>query len=170
MADSFEDLIGEFESPIRSVGICKKGSLWREYDELREQLDAMQGQGNARMRQSTDAVAVAQRLRDLEEEMREHTVRFTFRGASKSKLAAIKKRFPPAKGQGIDWDPVAGAAAFIASCSHEPKMTEAQVEQLEERIGHGQLDKLFSAAWAATTDDTTVPKSARASALLDEND
>jgi hypothetical protein len=167
MADDFEDLIGEFEPPIRSVTICKKGSLWREYDELREQLDA--AQGTPRMGQTAETVAVAERIREVEEEMREHSIRFTFKGASKSKLQAIKKRFPPAKGQGGDWDPMAGAAAFIASCSHEPKMSEEQVSRLEDRIGHGQLDKLFSAAWAATTDDTTVPKSVRASAVLNEN-
>ncbi len=168
MGVSFEDLIEDFEPPVRSVSICKKGSLWAEYDELRNQLEKMPTAEH--MGQSTDKAEVAQRIQALEQEMGQHMARFSFKGINKGRLSAIKRRFPPSKGQNnSDWDPVAGAEAFIAACSHDPVMTEDQVKILSDKIGHGQLDTLFSTAWVATTQDGSVPKSARASAVLGAN-
>ena len=164
---SFEDLIEDFEPPVRSVAICKKGGLWAEYDELREQLEG--ATPGVRMGESTERAEVARRVKALEEEMSQHMARFSFRGIGKGRLAAIKRRFPAAKGQAGDWDPVAGAEAFIAACSYEPVMTEEQVKILSDRIGHGQLDRLFSTAWVATNQDGSVPKSERASEVLGAN-
>jgi hypothetical protein len=101
--------------------------------------------------------------------MSHHMAHFSFKGIGKGRLAAIKRRFPVPKGQQGDWDANAGAEAFIAACSYDPVMTEDQVKTLSDRIGNGQLDRLFTSAWLATQQDGSVPKSERASAVLGES-
>lgn len=166
MSVSIDDLIGRVKSPVRSVTICLNADLQAEHDELNEQLEAMRREQATTMGGSGAGVEIATRLREIESEMRSSEQVFKFRGISSHAIRAIQDRFPAREGKREAWDAEAGSSAVIAACSVEPKMTEEQAVRLVDVLSHGQTDKLFTAAWIATTGTSSVPFSARASALL----
>ena len=168
MGLNVDDLIGRVKVPVRSVTIVLDASLMAEYDELREKLDAA-NRSQARMGQANEALELAQRMAELEEQMREASATFQFKGISKNALNVITKRFPPKKGTNLDWDVDAGSVAYAAACSHEPAMTEDEAGRLCDALAQGQWEKLFNTAWMATKGDGSVPFSARASELISQN-
>jgi hypothetical protein len=164
MGVALKDLRGKVKRPVRAVTVCLDGELWARYDELTAKLDGIRAQqGPAKMGESSEARAVADEIRRVEEAMREAQVTIEFRGISSYQLAEIQARFPAQDGRG--WDVNAGAAALIAACAVEPT-TEAEARELLEEVSHAVNDKLFTAAWEATTGSSDVPFSVRASALI----
>jgi hypothetical protein len=165
---SVDDLIGRVKVPVRSVTIVLDASLLAEYDELREQLDAT-NRNQGRMGQANEALELAQRMAELEDQMRTASAKFQFKGISKNRLNVLIKKHPPKKGSQSDWDVDAGSVDFVAACSHEPEMTEDEAGRLCDALAQGQWEMLFKTAWAATKGDGSVPFSARASELISQN-
>lgn len=168
MGLSVADLIGRVKVPVRSVTIVVDASLMAQYDQLREKLDGA-NRSQATMGQANEALDIARQITELEDQMREASATFEFRGISQNALNALVKRFPPKKGSGSDWDMNEGSVAFVAACSHEPAMTEAEAGQLCDALAQGQWEKLFNTAWLATKGDGSVPFSALASGLISQN-
>jgi hypothetical protein len=165
MGVALKDLRGKIKRPVRSVRICLDGELWARHDELTAALERLSSSnGYGKMAQSSDARAVAQELADVEKAMRESEVTLEFRGISSYRLAEIQARFPAKDGRS-GWDVDAGSAALIAACAVEPT-TEEEARELLEELTFAASDKLFTAAWQATTGSSEVPTSARASALI----
>lgn len=164
MGVALKDLRGKVKRPVRSVSVCLDGDLWARYDELTAQLDAIRSQPSApKLGDQPAGREVAEQIAAVEQQMRDAQVTIEFRGISSFQLAEIQARFPAKDGRG--WDIHAGAAALIAACAVEPT-TEEEARELLEELSHAVNDRLFSAAWEATTGSTSVPFSARASALI----
>jgi hypothetical protein len=163
MGVAIRDLKGKVKRPVRTVTVCLDGDLWARHDELSAKLDALRAQTASRMAPSPEVTAAAEELRAVEDAMREAQVTIEFRGISSFKLAEIQARFPAKDGRG--WDVNAGAPALIAACAVEPT-TEDEARELLEEVNYAVSDKLFAAAWDATTGSSDVPFSLRASALI----
>jgi hypothetical protein len=164
MGVSLSSLNGKIKRPVRAATVCLDGDLWARHDELTAQLDAIHtAQGRGKMGESAEARAVAEELTAVEKAMRASEVTIEFRGISSYQLAQIQARFPAKDGRG--WDVNEGAHARIAACAVEPT-TEEEAKNVLGQVNYAVSDKLFTAAWEATTGSSTVPTSARASALI----
>ena len=116
------------------------------------------------MADKSEAREIAQRVLDVEAEIEKAKIPFTFAAISPSAQGEIRARFPSKSSTG--WDVEKGAAAYIAACSVDPKMTEEQAEVLCVKLGSGGATELFNAAWNATNEGTSPAFSVRASALI----
>jgi hypothetical protein len=162
---SIEDVLGKIKIPVRAVQICLDADLQAEHDELTARLDVLRRETQSTMGQSSEAKAVAERIREVEAEMRDSEVTFKFRGLTKAGLRKLYDRFPAPEGTNLTWDVEGGAYALLAASAVEPTMTEAQAQQLLEQMSQGHADRMVGAAWLASTGSTAVPFSARASEL-----
>jgi hypothetical protein len=167
---SIEDVLGKIKVPVRAVQICLRGDLQAEHDELTARLDVLQRESRNSLSQGREQREVAERIRELEEEMRAAEVTFKFRGLGKNALKQLKGRFPAPEGSNLIWDVDAGAPALLSESAVEPKMTEDQATELLEQVSEGHADRMVGAAWLASTGSTQVPFSARASALTGSTD
>ena len=164
MGVALRDLTKKIKRPVRVAKVCLDGDLWARYDELTAKLDAATGQqGRGKMGETTEVRQLAEQVRAVEEAMRASEAAIEFRGISSFELAEIQARFPAKDGRG--WDINAGAAALIAACAVE-KTSEEEAEEFLRSVNYAVSDKLFTAAWEATTGSSDVPFSARASALI----
>ena len=165
---SIEDVLGKIKVPVRSVAICLRGDLQAEHDDLTARLDFLNREalGNNSLSGGGERREVAQRIHDLEAEMRDAEITFKFRGLGKNTLKRITDRFPAPEGSNMAWDVEAGAGALLAASAVEPTMTEAQADELLEQESRGHADQMVGAAWLASTGSTTVPFSVRASELI----
>jgi hypothetical protein len=162
---ALKDLDGKVKRPVRAVRICLDGELWARHDELTARLDGLRAQnGAAHMSDGGGATAIAQEITEVEEAMRASEVTLEFRGISSYQLAEIQARFPAKDGRS-GWDADAGSAALIAACAVEPT-TEDEARAVLKQLSFAATDRLFSAAWQATTGSSSVPTNARASALI----
>lgn len=168
MGLNVDDLIGRVKVPVRSVTIVLDASLMAEYDELREKLDSA-NRNQDRMGQANEALEIANRIAEMEDQMRAEAATFKFKGISKNGMNVLIKKFPPKKGTNLDWDVDAGSVAFVSACSHDPQMSEDEAGRLCDALAQGQWEKLFNTAWLATKGDGSVPFSGLASGLISQN-
>jgi hypothetical protein len=159
---SIEDLIGRVGRPTRSVRLCLDGALLADWEQAEADLAAADRMAGMSLAGSGDRGALAERVRELEAQMREHEETFTFRGLGMYELSALQSRHPAKPGT-RGWDIESGAAELVAATCIEPKMTVDQTGRLLDALSHGQADRLITAAWAASTGGTDVPFSVRAS-------
>jgi small-conductance mechanosensitive channel len=162
---SIEEVLGKIKVPVRAVRICLDADLQAEHDELTARLDVLRRETQATMGQSSEAKEVAERIREVEAEMRESEVTFKFRGLTKAGLRKLFDRFPPPEDTNLTWDVEEGSYALLAASAVSPTMTEEQAKQLLEQMSQGHADRMVGAAWLASTGSTSIPFSERASAL-----
>lgn len=163
---TIEDVLGKIKVPVRAVQICLRGDLQAEHDELTARLEVLRRESRNSLSQGGEQRDVAQRIHDLEEEMRAAEVTFKFRGLGKNALKRLQDRFPPPEGTKMVWDVEAGAHALLAATAVEPTMTEDQAAELLDQVSQGHADRMVGAAWLASTGSTQVPFSERASELI----
>jgi hypothetical protein len=162
---TIEDVLGAIKVPVRAVQICLDADLQAEHDELIARLEVLRRETVATMGGSSESKEVADRIRELEAEMRESEVTFKFRGLTKNALKKLRERFPAPEGSNLVWDVTEGAHALLAASAVEPTMSEDQAKQLLDQVSEGHADRMVGAAWLASTGSTQVPFSARASEL-----
>lgn len=176
MGLSAEDIIRGGSLPTKSITVCMHADLQAEYEDLERELqeelakprDSLAAGGNAR--------EISERLQQLEERMREHTVAFHFRALPRPKWKALLAGHPPrkAEGGGLDErDKYIGVntetffEAMIRACCTEPELSEDVWRLLlDERLTDRQFDDLSNAAWALNRSDVDVPFSRAASRIL----
>jgi hypothetical protein len=76
---SIEDVLGKIKVPVRAVQVCLRGDLQAEHDELTARLDVLQRETRNSLSQGGEQREVAERIRELEEEMRAAEVTFKFK-------------------------------------------------------------------------------------------
>lgn len=164
---SIEDVLGNIKVAVRSVSICLDGDLRAEHDDLtrelerlrREKVDSLAGGGEVRK--------VAERIKAVEQQMRDSETTFKFRGLTKNAIRSLFERFPPPdpNPDNLRWNIHEGASTLLAESAVEPTMTVAQAEKLGDMVDDGVWTELVNAAWVASTGSTTIPFSVRASAM-----
>ncbi|KAB2347354.1 hypothetical protein [Actinomadura rudentiformis] len=170
MAD-FADLIKNAKLPEDGVSICLRSDLALQHEELEGRLEAARtaDQQNT-LAAGGQARKIAEEIQALEEQMREHTHRFVFRGIPRRRYRDLMEQYPPREGNKDDAlfgaDNSTFPHALIAACCIDPVMTRDQVEELCEVLTDGQVLELFGCALALNRGLVDVPKSVAASAIL----
>lgn len=168
---SVEDLIAQAKPREVTVPICLAGDLNARHEELSRQLQAA---GDSWVPDSLSGVnpklALAEQITALEREMAEHSHTFVCRALPRSKYAELRRAHParddtavPERLFNLDTFPVALVAA---SCVDPEFPSVEKVDELFDRLGQGAFDEVFTAAWAANTGGSGVPKSLLASRTI----
>jgi hypothetical protein len=168
---SIEDVLGAIKVPVRSVSICLDGDLRAEHDDLTRELERVRREKpTGKMSDGTEARQVAERIKAVEARMRDSETTFKFRGLTKNAIRKLFERFPPPdpNPDSLRWNIHEGASALLAESAVEPTMTVEQAEKLADAVDDGVWTELVNAAWVASTGSTTVPFSARASAMTSD--
>lgn len=160
------EVLAKAKAPERTVDLCLQADLAAEHDELNRQLVEAQRAGVTTMADTGRTAELAQRIRDLEEQMRASTVTFRVRGLSPYEREQWLADHPGRDGKSELFNPLTGLAPLLAACAVDPAMTADQAQELCQKLGSGQTDKLFAAAWEATHGGGQVPFSVAASATL----
>lgn len=174
MAD-FDKLLAGARLPEAGVPLVLRGDLALRHEHLEAELAAAEeadrtgsdfpGAGGGRARK------VAEQIRDLEAEMRDHTHVFALRALPRQQFRDLVEAHPPRDENKDDQAFAVNMATFpvplIAASCTDPVMTPEQVDQLLEVLTEGQMLELYSAALHLNRARVDVPKSFAASEVLE---
>lgn len=148
--------------------LCLSGDLVAEHQALEAELDALMKQGGWTAAADDDenpTVVIAEKIRDVEARMAEHTVDLRLRALKRVEWEELLEAHPAREGRDEPWNLSALLPALLAACLCDPEMTVAQVDDLLDVINEGQRQALGAAAFEVNQEATTVPFSERASAV-----
>ncbi len=157
----------------RSVELCLRGDLMAQMQDLQRQLIQAQAQEQATGGGSLDggeAHAIAEQIRELEDEMRAHSIDVKFRALPRRKWRALIAEHPPREDDetdralGLNGDTFFDAA--IRACAVDPVFDQADWDALDAVLSDAEWNTLSNAAWAVNARDVNVPFSQRASRIL----
>lgn len=173
----------------RATNICLRPDLLDAHDEANTELEALENAAaapNARLGQGNAAAkkALAQRIRDIEDELEATQVRFVFRAMPAHEFSTLMDANPPRKDNQLDlyagYDRVAVSDAAVRRCMVSPTFEDCTIKSCDhEDCGSWQnlLAVCNPSEWAElrrTVDEvngsavTATPKSEAASRILDK--
>lgn len=158
------DIRARYSPRERSVPIVMAGGLLEEHRALVEQLQVASAAPQISLAGNPEAVELAARVVDLEQQIAEATVSMRFRGIGGNTFRQLL-RDHPATEDGGQFDAATFPPALVAACAVDPKLTEAEAVELAGIVTDGQWDELFAAAWDCCREVDGVPFSKLASAL-----
>lgn len=160
-----EDLISEAKLPERAVSVCMRGDLAREHDALVAELEAL-SDDESLAGASEDAVALAEQIRVVEEEMAASERTIVVRAMGRRKFKELLDAHPAKDAQAGQFNPDTFPRELLAACAVEPRMTPTDADRLFDVLSTGQVEELFAAAWFVNQGATRVPFSKAASKVL----
>jgi hypothetical protein len=161
---SLDDITGAASLREESVRICVAGNLNAEHERLVAELGQVDGPWEpTRMGDVDPRQALAQRIRDVEEEMGKAEFEFRFRALAHQTFRVLLDEHTDKAG---NRDVQTLLPALIVACCVDPAIPDLQAwQRLDAVITQGQFDELSGAAWRVNTGSADVPKSVRASVL-----
>jgi hypothetical protein len=170
MAD-IEALLASARLPETGVPLCLRGDLQLRHEQLGQELEeAEEADRRDSLAAGGKARKVAEQIRDLEAEMRDHTHTFALRALPRKAFRDLVEQHPPRENNKDDQVFGVNTATFpvplIAASCTDPVMTPEQVEQLLDLLTEGQMLELYGAALHLNRGTVDAPKSAAASAIL----
>lgn len=171
---NFKAMLAQAKLPERTVPICLRGDLVAQHEQLNEELellekkavDSLAGNGGAEL---------AERITELEEQMRESTYPFLLRAMPRHEYGAFRSKHPVRLND--DGKPVdlrdfkfemnvdTGAEPLVRASLVDPEMSDEEWSQLSETLTDSQFEDLFLAAWTLNRRDVDIPFSRAASRL-----
>jgi hypothetical protein len=167
---TFDDIMASAKPRETSVTICVAGDLAGQHEALNEQLIAAQRKQVTSIEGNPEAVALAQQIRDLEQQMQEATHAFTFRAMSARDWSNLVAEHPARADKSEAFNVETLPLAVIKACIADPVMTGEQVDRLAGVLSDAAFDALFDAAWRANKSGPSVPFSKAASATLQNSE
>lgn len=172
-----EALIAGAQRPERSVSLCLRGDLVAEHEELdRQRAQAQRDDDGSSLASGGAAKAIAERMRALEDEMRDSTVTVVLRALTRTAWTKLVDLYPPRKDDEGKVDPrdrLLGVnmstfwGPLIKACWVTPGLDPKTLDHLlEDTLSFAQYDGLANAAWEVNRGDVDVPFSSAASELL----
>jgi len=159
-----DDIIGSAKLPEHTVRLCLDGDLAAEHERLSAELDALDEWAPGSLADEDPRVALAGRIRDIEERMNERLTPFTFRAVGGPKYRELLAAHPGKDGD--RFDPDTFPRALVAASAVDPQMTPADVDRLSQVLSNGQYEALFMGAFMVNEGPSKVPFSKRASDLI----
>jgi hypothetical protein len=151
--------------PEKSVTVYGRADLVAEHQRLVEELGHLQRASLSDGRVNDPTVDVATEIKDVEARMEASALTFRFRALTRNESKTITTEAPKDKDGEPDADYT--AAAWLAASSVSPKLTVGQASSVREKIGEGQFNSLWQAAWSVSNDRRVdVPLSPAASVIL----
>jgi len=181
----WDDLKASAVRPVASVPVCLRGDLAAAYADAERRLAAAAQDDNS-MAGGTEALALAEQMAALREEMASATRRFVFRALSRRVYRGLVDAHPPRPGHPEDTtygaDMNAFPAALIAACcvaitpgdapeaavpdDAPPVLTPGDADEMVNQLTDGQVHTLFSAAFRLNRSGVDLPKSGSVSELV----
>lgn len=170
----FKTLLAAARLPEKTVPICLRGDLVAEHEELERQLeealrvpaDSLEGDGSA---------AIAERIVQLEREMRDHTYQFRLRAMPHPRWREFCGQHPPRQddeGKVDERDRLLGVNtetfwdALVRQSVVDPQLDDGEWETLlDGALTDRQFSELADAAWALNRRDVDIPFSPAASRM-----
>lgn len=170
MAD-IEALLATAKLPETGVPLCLRGDLQLQHEQLEQELEeAKEADRGDSLAAGGKARKVAEQIRDLEAEMREHTHVFALRALPRKVFRDLVEQHPPREGNKDDQvfgvNTMSFPVPLIAASCTDPVMIVEQVEQLLDLLTEGQMLELYGAALHLNRGTVDAPKSAAAYAIL----
>jgi hypothetical protein len=168
---SIDDILGQIRLPERVYPLCVRADLRSEWEKAeaelagaeRSMLDSLAGN-------SAQARAAAERVRQLEAEMAEHTVHIQVRALTHKAWSDLIAEHKPREGtDDKSWNNATFGPALFAACAVDPEMSEEQAGLLVDRLTMGQWNDLQSVLFTLNASGVDIPKSRRASVTLLES-
>ena len=169
---NFKKALAGAKLPEATVLVCLRGDLVAEHERAERELeqaekttgDSLAGSG---------AGAIADRIRELEQQMREESYEFRFRALPRPAWRALVAEHPPRKADDttlVDEDRIGVNAdtfydAMLRACLVEPELDDADWEQLFAALTDRQYDDLSSTAWGLNRREVDIPFSRAASRM-----
>jgi hypothetical protein len=161
---TIDDIIASATLREETATVCVAGDLNAQHETAEKALRAIGDWVPAKMGEEDPRTALAATVTDLEARMAAHEHTFRFRSLPWKAFRKLRRDHTPDSGI-LDSD--AFVPALILACAADPTFTDlAQVEQLLDVLSEGQVDRLFTAAWAANVGSADIPKSVLASARM----
>lgn len=166
MAD-IKAVLAKAQPRQETVRLCLRGDLIHDHRQLQdelaeaERLDAMSNEPDL-------APEVAQKIVDLEVQIRAEEVEFTFQSIGRRAWSDLMAQYPPSKAEqriGAEFNEDFISAAVAASCV-EPQMSLDDARLLEEAVTVGQWAELWQACVLANGGSGSVGESKAASRVL----
>lgn len=181
MPKSFDDILNDADFAHRDVPICLKRSARSDWETAQADLLALverveatrsgpDGKVHATQGLLREREKAAERVRDLESVIREHTVTFRVVGMPFADYNAVLVDHPPREGNVVDralgYNTETFHPALIRQCLVDPQVSDEQWAKLVARLSDGDFDRLANAALEVNRrhDDGRVPFSYNASA------
>lgn len=165
------DLKAKIRRPEKSVPICLAGDLQVTFEQLERDLAKAREQpskGTLAGSSNAEATKIARQIQALQEEMREHTETFRFRGLTRREYSDLVAKHPPADdandGADVNWETF--GPGLMAACSISHPMTEGEAGELVDVLTAAQYNALFMAAQSVNIMGLDIPSSLAASAVL----
>jgi len=174
----FRDLLKQAKLPERTVPICLRGDLVAVHEGLERELELAQ-QDQASSLAGSGAGVLADRIRDLEQEMRVATYRFVLRAMPRAAWRELVNAHPPREndqGEVIDADRLAGVnqdtfpEAMVRASVIDPAPDEIDWDDLLGKLTDRQFDQLVLAGWDLNQGKVDIPFSRAASRALKDSD
>lgn len=170
---SIDDVFASAKLPTRSVPLCLRGDLvaeWQDLDRQFKQANQAADEDTLASKNSAEALDLAKRMEDLEEQMRASTRTFRLQGLPGSEWRALLKAHPPREGDEqdaqVEFNRDTFGVAALAACCVMPKMTPAKAAKLvDDVLVDGQWNTLFAHIWNMHTTAVDIPFSLAASAV-----
>ncbi len=170
MSDGFDvdEAIDGYQLRVEEARICLRQDLLAEHRRLEMELAA------AMQSDSEAALALAERVAEVEQEIRDAERVFRFEAVSKREWQDMLRDHPPTDEQlaavkGLDYNPETFPFAAIAASSLEPKLTAEQAKRMEERFKPTDFDMIWGTVLRANIEVSAAPKSVLAGAVLLRN-
>ena len=155
--------------PERSVTVYGRADLVAEHQALEEERQRLERASIGDDRIAGPLYDVAAQVIEAEKRMQESALTIRFRALMRDEAKAITSAAPKDSSGEPEADYL--AAAWLAASSVSPKMTPDQVNAIRAKIGEGQFNSLWQAAWGVSNDRRPdVPFSFAASANLKNRD
>lgn len=168
MPDDFDvdAFLDGYERRVERVTVCARGDLLAEHSSLEAQL-AEAGRGD-----DPDAAKhLAQRIAEIEEQIRASEREFTFQAISHEGWYRLLVEHPPTDEERAKRPEVVGGEDFqiaaTAACSVSPKLTQEQVGRMRTILRPDDFDRLWMAVVRCNEGATVAPKSGLATAVRD---
>lgn len=164
---SIDDIIASAKPREASVTICVAGDLAGQYEALARDLAEANEQARTSLADGGQAVAIAQQMEQLREQMKAAEVTFTFRAIGHRRWSDLLAEHPPREGRSERYNLATLPLAIVQASCVDPAMTTEQAERLAEVLSDGAFSQLSEAAWDANTDEGRVPFSRAVSATIE---
>lgn len=179
MAASIEEILAAATLREESVDVCVAGALNARWEDLGRQLaqllertagdplpEAKLGDAGGDVQRR---VALTEEMEALRQQMAAASYTFLLRALPRRAFRDLLDAHPPRPE--IAREAAFNAATFppalIRKCLIEPAVaTDAQFDELLDKITEGQVGELFDAAWLANQGGSEVPKSVPASGRI----
>lgn len=161
------EFLGGYQPPRLTCRITMRANLLSEVERLIHAHTVAERE-DAQSNEAPKAPGIFRRIEELQEEIRASEFEFEFEAMPKRRYEALLDQHPPTdehRAIGLGYNADTFPTALIAACAVNPKLTLADVEELERRVTDKQFGKLWATAAAVNIGDDAAPKFVRSSAL-----